>query len=193
MRRHHHGSDKLRMFEIAFPADFYHYVIRLDVPREERPHHRAIRASARAVAAGAGKEQAIMLSQPNGMANRVEVDRLLAGLYAARVRGDLAAVCRIFADDAKFQIAGPSHGTPVSVSAVGVVEFRPLLAVMIKTFKLSEHRILSMIIDGAKAAVHWRANVYSTITGQRVVTELVDVVEIRDGRIASFIEFFAPR
>jgi ketosteroid isomerase-like protein len=133
-----------------------------------------------------------MLSDPNGMTNRLEVDRLLRGLYAARLRGDLAAVCRIFANDAKFQIAGPSHSTPVSVSAVGIDEFRPLLAVMIKTFKLSEHRIISMIIEGAKAAVHWRTMVHSTITGQHVLTELVDVVEIRDGRIASFIEFFAP-
>jgi ketosteroid isomerase-like protein len=134
-----------------------------------------------------------MLSEPNGMISRLELDRLLRGLYAARVRGDLAALCRFFADDAKFQIAGPSHGTPVSVSAVGSHQFRPLLAVMIKTFKLSEHRILSEIIDGPKAAVHWRVNVHSTITGQRVLTELVDVVEVRDGRITSFIEFFAPR
>jgi ketosteroid isomerase-like protein len=134
-----------------------------------------------------------MLSEPNGMTSRLEVDHLLRGLYAARVRGDLAALCRIFTDDAKFQVAGPSHSAPVSVSAVGSAEFRPLLAVMIKAFKLSEHTILSMIIDGAKAAVHWRAKVHSTITGQRVLTELVDVVEVRDGRIASFIEFFAPR
>jgi len=134
-----------------------------------------------------------MLSEGNGMTNRLEVDRLLRELYAARVRGDLEGLCRIFADDAKFQIAGPSHTTPVSVSSVGVDQFRPLLAVMIKTFKLSEHTILTMIIDGAKAAVHWRAKVHSTITGQRVLTELVDVVEIRDGRVASYIEFFAPR
>jgi ketosteroid isomerase-like protein len=131
-----------------------------------------------------------MSSKGNGMINRVEIDRLLRELYNARVRGDLEAVCRIFADNATFQIAGPSHATQISVSSIGIDELRPLLAVMIKTFKLSEHTILSMIIDGAKAAVHWRAKVHSRITGQRVVTELVDVVEIRGGRITSYIEFF---
>jgi ketosteroid isomerase-like protein len=135
----------------------------------------------------------MMLSEGNGMTDRLEIDRLLRELYAARVRGDLEAVCRIFANDAKFQIAGASHATPVAISSVGIDQFRPLLAVMIKTFKLSEHTILSMIIDGANAAVHWRAKVHSTITGQRVLTELVDIVEIRDGHIASYIEFFAPR
>lgn len=141
----------------------------------------------------AEKEKTIMSSDGNRMINRLEIDRLLRELYAARVRGDLDAVCRIFADDAKFQIAGPSHATQVSAVSVGIAELRPLLAVMIKTFKLSEHTILSMIIDGAKAAVHWRANVHSRITGQRALTELVDVVETRDGRIASYIEFFASR
>jgi ketosteroid isomerase-like protein len=132
----------------------------------------------------------IMSSQGNSIINRLEIDRLLRELYAGRMRGDLEAVCRIFADDAKFQIAGPSHTTQISVSSVGIDELRSLLAVMLKTFKLSEHTILSMIIDGAKAAVHWRAKVHSRITGQRALTELVDIVEIRDGRITSYIEFF---
>jgi ketosteroid isomerase-like protein len=64
---------------------------------------------------------------------------------------------------------------------------------MIKTFKLSEHTILAMLIDGAKAAVHWRAKIHSRITGTTVLTELVDLIEIRNGRIASYVEFFVPR
>ena len=79
------------------------------------------------------------------------------------------------------------------MKAVGIAEFRPLLAIMIKSFKLSEQTILSMLIDGNKAAVHWRAKIYSRITGTTVLTELVDVVEVRDGRIASYTEFFVPR
>src|SRR5215469_12742296 len=71
------------------------------------------------------------------MTDRAEVDALLRGLYAARLRGDL----------------------------VGVNEYRPLLAVMIKTFKLRDQAILTILIDGTKAAVHWRAGVHSRITG----------------------------
>jgi ketosteroid isomerase-like protein len=50
-----------------------------------------------------------------------------------------------------------------------------------------------MLIDGAQAAVHWRAKIYSRITGTTVLTELIDVVAVRDGRIASYTEFFVPR
>jgi ketosteroid isomerase-like protein len=127
------------------------------------------------------------------MTDRLKIERLLRELYAARVRGDLQGVCRSFAHDARFQIAGASQANPISVAAVGVDEYRPLLVLMIKTFKLTDQTILSMIIDGMKAAVHWRARVNSRITGTTVLTELVDVVEVRDDLIVSYIEFFAPR
>jgi ketosteroid isomerase-like protein len=128
------------------------------------------------------------------MTERVEIERLLLELYAARMRGDLAAVCAIFTNDAHFQVAGASStASPITMKALGIGEFRPLLAIMIKSFKLSEQRIHAMLIDGAKAAVHWQAKIYSRITGTTVVTELIDVIEVRDGRIASYTEFFVPR
>jgi ketosteroid isomerase-like protein len=126
------------------------------------------------------------------MTDRQETEQLLRDLYAARVSGDVAAVYEKFSKDARFQIAGASHSTPVAVRAVGAAEYRPLLAIMIKTFKLSDEQILSLLIDGAQAAVHWRARIFSRLTGTTVVTDLVDMIEIRDGRIGSYIEFFAP-
>lgn len=127
------------------------------------------------------------------MTQRAEVERLLLELYAARVRGDLDGVCRTFTQDADFRISGASDTSPIAVEASGVSSFRPLLAIMIRTFKLSEHTVLSTIIDGDKAAVHWRVKIHSKITGTSVLTELVDVVSIRDGLIASYTEFFVPR
>jgi ketosteroid isomerase-like protein len=127
------------------------------------------------------------------MTDRREIDRLLRELYAARVRGDLAGVCAKFSEHAKFQIAGASHGSPISIAARGAVEIRPLLALMIRTFQIRNQTILSMIIDGTNAAVHWRATIHSRITGTAVLTELVDLVQIENGRIASYIEFIAPR
>ena len=127
------------------------------------------------------------------MTARLEIDRLLRELYAARVSGDLDGVCRIFSRDAEFQIAGTSQSSPIAIIAVGIDGIRSWLALMIKTFRLNDQTVLSVIIDGAKAAVHWRATIHSRITGAAVVTELVDLVEIRDGRIASYIEFFVRR
>jgi ketosteroid isomerase-like protein len=127
------------------------------------------------------------------MADRVEVEGLLRELYAARVRGDLDGVCRAFSNDASLHIAGAGNISPIGVKCVGIAKFRPLLGLMIKSFKLSEHTILSIIVDGEKAAVHWQAKVHSRITGTIVLTELVDLVEVKGRRISSYTEFFVPR
>lgn len=126
------------------------------------------------------------------MTDRLEVERLLRELYDARVRGSLDDVCRVFSDDAIFQIAGAGHVSPIVSRSVGVAQFRPLLNLMIRTFKLSDFAILVMIIDGMRAAVQWEAWVYSRISGTSVFTQLVDLVEIRNARIIAYTEFLVP-
>jgi ketosteroid isomerase-like protein len=123
---------------------------------------------------------------------RSEIDRLLRELYAARARSDLDAICRIFTDDAIWRVAGASRSGQIAIVAHGGEQIRSWLALMLKTFQLSDLEILSTIIDGARAAGHWRARIHSRITGADVPTELVDLIEVRDGRIRSYTEFFVP-
>src|SRR5438876_11586451 len=103
------------------------------------------------------------------MTDRLEINCLLRELYAARVRGDLDRVCQTFLPDAKFHIAGTSHERSITIAAVGLDEIRSWLALMIKTFQLTDQTVLSVIIDGTKAAVHWRATVHSRITRTAVM------------------------
>ena len=67
--------------------------------------------------------------------------------------------------------------------------FGALLSQIVKTFVISDFRIKSMQVDGDKVAVHWHAHMRSTINGEEADTEIVDLIELRDGRIASFLEF----
>lgn len=127
------------------------------------------------------------------MVDRDEIEARIRDLHAARVRGDVAGMCRVFADDATFQIAGASDGKPIEITANGVREFKPWLAMMAKAFRLSDYALLSLVIDPPRAAAHWRAQIDSKITGQAVCTELVDLVEVRGGRIVRYTEFFVPR
>jgi ketosteroid isomerase-like protein len=50
-----------------------------------------------------------------------------------------------------------------------------------------------LVIESPRAAVHWHADIYSKVTGVTVPTELIDMAEIRDGRIVAYTEFFMPR
>jgi ketosteroid isomerase-like protein len=124
------------------------------------------------------------------MMGRSEIDRLMRDFYAARMRGDLEAVCRSFLADAQLKIASASKVRPVAIRANGVEEIRPLMALLFKTFRLSDFAILAMTIDGAEVTVHWQAKVRSKITGATVPTELADIVKLRDGFIADFDEVY---
>jgi hypothetical protein len=44
-----------------------------------------------------------------------------------------------------------------------------------------------------RIVAHWRADIYSKVTGVTVPTELVDVVEIGERGVVKYTEFFAPR
>jgi len=126
------------------------------------------------------------------MTNRLAIEELVHRLYDARVRGDLDALCLVFSQDAIFKIAGAGQASPVANRSMGVSQFRPLLALMIKTFKLKDHAIISMIIEGPKAAVHWRATVHSRIAGTTAATEFIDLIEVGHELVTSYTEFFVP-
>ncbi|MGO9514919.1 MAG: nuclear transport factor 2 family protein [Steroidobacteraceae bacterium] len=114
-------------------------------------------------------------------------------LHTARIAGDLAGMCRLFADNGRFEIAGASADKPIAIRANGIAEFRPWLAMMTKVFRLSDYILLSLVVEWPRASAHWRVNIYSKVTGVTVATELVDLVELRDGRIQTYSEFFVPR
>jgi len=127
------------------------------------------------------------------MSERAQTEHLMRELYANRVRGDLPAVCRSFSVDAEFRIVSSGQASPIAISAKGIAEFRPLLELLIKAFRLSDLTIPFISIDDARVAVYWQANVRSKITGSTVPTELIDLVVISDGRIVNFREFAVPR
>lgn len=122
------------------------------------------------------------------MSMREDIERTLREAYAARQRGDLDALTRVFAPHARFQMAG-SRASPIAASAEGAEQYRALLAGMIKTFEMLDHQIVTMLIDGSKVAVQWRARIRSAITGETVDTEALDLIEMEGNRIKSLLEF----
>jgi len=126
------------------------------------------------------------------MTDRLQIEQLLRELYDARVQGQLDRLCGVFAADARFRIAGASDGKPIAITASGIKEIRQWLTVMLKTFRLTRFQLVTTLVDGASASVQWKVDIHSKITGVVVPTELVDLVEVREGRVVSYREFFAP-
>jgi len=123
------------------------------------------------------------------MTDRQAIEDLLEEFYAARVRGDLDTVARLFAANATFQVAGSDDASPMPVLVKGNAGIKGLMQGMIASFELSDFTVLDMLIDGGSAAVRWQATVHYTKTGQIFTTELADFITVANGRVVSFIEF----
>ncbi len=127
------------------------------------------------------------------MAERVVAERMIEQLHSARVGGDLPGLCRLFADQGRFEIVGASADKPIAIRAQSLAEFRPWLAMMVKVFKLSNYTLLSLVVEWPRATAHWRVDIYSKVTGVTIPTELVDLIELDEDQILTYTEFFAPR
>jgi ketosteroid isomerase-like protein len=123
------------------------------------------------------------------MTGRQAIENLLEEFYAARVRGDLDAVAKLFAANATFQIAGSDQASPMPMTVKGNAGIRSLMQTMITSFELGDFTIVEMLIDGGSAAVRWQATIHYTKTGQIFTTELADFITVANGQVVSFIEF----
>jgi ketosteroid isomerase-like protein len=127
------------------------------------------------------------------VSERIVAERLIQQLHAARVAGDLAGMCRVFADDGRYEILGASADKSIAIRAQNLAEFRPWLSMLVKVFRITDYQLLSLVVESPRAVAHWRADIYSKVTGSTVPTELVDVVKLDADSIVTYTEFFAPR
>ena len=123
------------------------------------------------------------------MTERQVIEDLLEELYAARVRGDLDAVARLFVFNATFQVAGTDDASPMPTFIKGNAGIKSLMQGMIANFEVSDFTIVEMLIDGPSAAVRWQATFHYTKTGRMFLTELADFITVANGQVVSFIEF----
>ena len=123
------------------------------------------------------------------MIERGTIEALLREAYDARKRGDVEGVRRCFVDNPHFELAGAAHASPVAVRAMDGDAFRAVLSGLVEAFEFLDHEILSLLVDGPRAAVHARARVRSRATGEEATTQFADIIAFENGRIASFTEF----
>lgn len=123
------------------------------------------------------------------MTDRQAMEDLLEALYAARVRGDLEGVVKLFAPNASFKVAGSDRASPMPTLVKGEADIRSLMQAMIESFELSDFTILDMLIDGSSAAIRWQTTIHYPVTGQIFTTEIADFITMDNGQVTSFIEF----
>jgi ketosteroid isomerase-like protein len=121
--------------------------------------------------------------------DRSETEALIRKLYAARIEGDMPTLAGLFAETAKFQIAGSPEFSVLATLADGHDGVMRVLQTMADSLALEDFTVLDLLVDGPKVAVRWRATVRLLTSGQSYTTELADFIELADGKVLAFTEF----
>lgn len=83
-----------------------------------------------------------------------------------------------------FEFYGEGTGLP---SMMGEIRGKAAMAHMIKefidNFRLSDWQEVSFVVEGNKAALHWRANITFPQKGRTETFDVFDFLTIRDGKI----------
>ena len=122
------------------------------------------------------------------MAGRKAMEKIVRALYAARKRGDFDAMTEMCAPGCSLHVAGAPEFCPAAGTAKGRAALRKRFAEL-RAFEFSSHKMLSIIADGNRVAVHWRTKVTFRPTGKSAVSEFCDLWTIRNGKIASAVQF----
>lgn len=121
--------------------------------------------------------------------DREAIKTLIDQAYEARRTESIEGVIAIFHPDAKFELAGAREHTPALGTAHGHQELRKTLAQLVANFQFLQRDIVSILIDGERAAVHSRVKLRFVPKDTTVTTELVDLWKFKDGKIVELIEF----
>jgi ketosteroid isomerase-like protein len=127
--------------------------------------------------------------EDHSMPDRASIEKLIKDAYVARTAKDLDSVMRFFAPDATFQFAGSPAASPAAVRVQGAASLRATFGALIAAFDILELTLLASVIEGNRAATHWRVKIKHNPTGEVHDTELFDLWTVEDGRISSFVQF----
>jgi ketosteroid isomerase-like protein len=118
-------------------------------------------------------------------------DQLLSNIdaaYAARIRGDKAALGAHFAPGATFRLAG-NAGLVRGDLPVATSDAEKAVSDLIDLFQFHDIERLDAVVDGDSAAVRWRLSV-STGGAPPVETEVYDLWKFDgEGRAVSLTQF----
>jgi ketosteroid isomerase-like protein len=116
------------------------------------------------------------------MDTRASIDAILDKAYAARQRHDVEAAAACFTEDGCFR---PNGGPPTTNRAEQTMSLKAVF----EAFELLKMDVHCRIIDPPRAVVHWRGS-FRAKSGQVGETDILDLIEVRDGRIASLTTFY---
>jgi len=121
---------------------------------------------------------------------RDQMLQTIGEVYRARVRGDVDAMMAFMTDDARFALNAAAPMPQLSLVVQGAEPIRRALQGLVDDVEFRDLEILDSVVEGTKAAIRIRFTACARASGNSVQTESLDLVEFRDGKVSSYIQFF---
>jgi ketosteroid isomerase-like protein len=123
------------------------------------------------------------------MTDRKTIEAVIDRCYAARQEGDLETLMAAFDPDAVFELAGSKELVAAVGAAQGHQNIRTTMTGLMEAFDFIDRDIISIVIDGERAAVHSRVTIKYVPADRTFTTDLIDSFHFKDGKIVELVEF----
>jgi ketosteroid isomerase-like protein len=123
------------------------------------------------------------------MTDRETIRKLIEQAYAARAIGDIKGAMAGYHADGVFELAGEKRTLALAGAVKGHANVQEVMTGLAAAFEFLQRDIISMIIEGDRAAVHSRLRIRFVPKDKTITTELVDMFKIKDGKIVELVEF----
>ena len=114
---------------------------------------------------------------------------LIEAYYASRLANDVERCVAHFTDDARLRVAGSRDASTIAGSSSGAFALRRQAIELIGAWEWIAMRIESITIEDDRVAVQFQLTTKFRPTGDLVQSELLDLFTLRDGKVASLVQF----
>jgi ketosteroid isomerase-like protein len=122
------------------------------------------------------------------MEDRARIRAALEHLYARREANDAKGIMEVLAPDATYRVAGhPEHCAAIATH--GGAQLEAAMGDLCRIFPAGKFEVVSMLVDGDRAAVMLKIALTFAPTDEPVSSELAHFWTFRDGKVVEIVEF----
>ncbi len=122
--------------------------------------------------------------------DRKEVEAAVENALRIRQSNSPSDVVRLFADSTRFRMAGSPDDSEIARSASTREELLTALSELVATWRWIGFEVLSLIVEGNKAAVRYHLRADHVPSSESVEIEVLDEMSFdAEGKILEFVEF----
>jgi ketosteroid isomerase-like protein len=123
------------------------------------------------------------------MSERARIEALLRGIYAQRSAGNMDGIMASFGPDPSFRLAGDEILGVLTTEVKGRDALRQMMQQLVDAWDWTAFEVDSILVDGSRVVVHSKGTMRFVPTGQKFVTETLDLLTLADDKIVDFLQF----